>query len=193
MPESDNALGEFLRARRRLLAPEELGLVADDYRRRRQPGLRREELAFLAGVSSHYYARLERGEARHPSPAVLDALAAVLRLDAGATTHLHRLAQPVSRARTRARAASRRPERASPGLVRTPMSEPFYQNPQVLQRRSAAIPLGRIGSPEDMAQVVLFLASDRAAFVNGQEIIVDGGFEHMLMSLVPRPGFERGN
>ena len=44
-----------------------------------------------------------------------------------------------------------------------------------------------------MAQVVLFLASDRAGFVNGQEIIVDGGFEHMLMSLVPRPGYERGN
>jgi NAD(P)-dependent dehydrogenase (short-subunit alcohol dehydrogenase family) len=81
----------------------------------------------------------------------------------------------------------------SPGLVRTPMSETFYQDPQVLQRRSAAIPLGRIGTPEDMAQAVLFLASDRAGFVNGQEIIVDGGFEHMLMSLVPRPGFERGN
>jgi NAD(P)-dependent dehydrogenase (short-subunit alcohol dehydrogenase family) len=81
----------------------------------------------------------------------------------------------------------------SPGLVRTPMSETFYQDPQVLQRRSAAIPLGRIGAPEDMAQVVMFLASDRAGFVNGQEIIVDGGFEHMLMSLVPRPGFERGN
>jgi NAD(P)-dependent dehydrogenase (short-subunit alcohol dehydrogenase family) len=81
----------------------------------------------------------------------------------------------------------------SPGLVRTPMSEKFYQDPQVLQRRSTAIPLGRIGTPEDMAQVVLFLASDRAGFVNGQEIIVDGGFEHMLMSLVPRPGFERGN
>jgi NAD(P)-dependent dehydrogenase (short-subunit alcohol dehydrogenase family) len=81
----------------------------------------------------------------------------------------------------------------SPGLVRTPMSETFYRDPQALQRRSAAIPLGRIGSPEDMAQVVLFLASDRAEFVNGQEIIVDGGFEHMLMSLVPRPGFERGN
>jgi NAD(P)-dependent dehydrogenase (short-subunit alcohol dehydrogenase family) len=81
----------------------------------------------------------------------------------------------------------------SPGLVRTPMSEPFYQDPQVLQRRSAAIPLGRIGTPDDMAQTVLFLASDRASFVNGQEIIVDGGFEHMLMSLVPRPGYERGN
>jgi NAD(P)-dependent dehydrogenase (short-subunit alcohol dehydrogenase family) len=63
----------------------------------------------------------------------------------------------------------------------------------VAERRAAAIPLGRIGTPEDMAEVVLFLASDRAGFVNGQEIIVDGGFEHMLMSLVPRPGFERGN
>lgn len=81
----------------------------------------------------------------------------------------------------------------SPGLVRTPMSESFYQAPGVAERRAAAIPLGRVGSPEDMAQVVLFLASDRAGFVNGQEIIVDGGFEHMLMSLVPRPGFERTN
>jgi NAD(P)-dependent dehydrogenase (short-subunit alcohol dehydrogenase family) len=81
----------------------------------------------------------------------------------------------------------------SPGLVRTPMSETFYRDSEVLQRRSAAIPLGRIGTPDDMAQAVLYLASDRAAFVNGQEIIVDGGFEHMLMSLVPRPGFERGN
>jgi NAD(P)-dependent dehydrogenase (short-subunit alcohol dehydrogenase family) len=81
----------------------------------------------------------------------------------------------------------------SPGLVRTPMSESFYQTPGVAERRAAAIPVGRIGTPEDMAKVVLFLASDHAAFVNGQEIIVDGGFEHMLMSLVPRPGFERGN
>ncbi|HYZ23009.1 MAG TPA: SDR family oxidoreductase [Rhodopila sp.] len=81
----------------------------------------------------------------------------------------------------------------SPGLVRTPMSESFYQDPKISERRAAAIPLGRIGSPEDMADVVLFLASDRASYVNGQEIIVDGGFEHMLMSFVPRPGFERGN
>jgi glucose 1-dehydrogenase len=44
-----------------------------------------------------------------------------------------------------------------------------------------------------MAQVVLFLASDCAGFVNGQEVIVVGGFEHMLMNLVPRLGFERGN
>ena len=81
----------------------------------------------------------------------------------------------------------------SPGLVRTPMSESFYQAPGVTERRAAAIPLGRIGAPDDMAQVVLFLASDRAGYVNGQEIIVDGGFEHMLMSLIPRPGYERRN
>jgi NAD(P)-dependent dehydrogenase (short-subunit alcohol dehydrogenase family) len=81
----------------------------------------------------------------------------------------------------------------SPGMVRTPMSESFYQDEAVTQRRSAAVPLGRVATPEDMAQVVLFLASDRAGYVTGQEIIVDGGFEHMLMSLVPRPGFEKGN
>ena len=81
----------------------------------------------------------------------------------------------------------------SPGLVRTPMSESFYQDPAVAQRRAAAIPIGRIGTPQDMAQVVLFLASDRSGFVNGQEIVVDGGFAHMLMSLVPRPGFDRRN
>jgi NAD(P)-dependent dehydrogenase (short-subunit alcohol dehydrogenase family) len=81
----------------------------------------------------------------------------------------------------------------SPGMVRTPMSEAFYQDASVLQRRSATVPLGRVATPEDMADVALFLASERAGYVNGQEIIVDGGFEHMLMSLVPRPGFERGN
>jgi NAD(P)-dependent dehydrogenase (short-subunit alcohol dehydrogenase family) len=73
------------------------------------------------------------------------------------------------------------------------MSEQFYQAPGVAERRAAAIPLGRIATPEDMAEVALYLASDRAGFVTGQEVIVDGGFGHMLMSLVPRPGFERGN
>ena len=81
----------------------------------------------------------------------------------------------------------------SPGMVRTPMSESFYRDESVTERRAAAIPLGRVATPDDMAQVVLFRASGRAGYVNGQEIIVDGGFEHMLMSLVPRPGFEKGN
>lgn len=81
----------------------------------------------------------------------------------------------------------------SPGLVRTPMSEAFYQDATVAERRAKAIPLNRVATPDDMAQVIMFLASDRSAYVNGQEIIVDGGFEHMLMSFVPRPGFEKGN
>lgn len=77
----------------------------------------------------------------------------------------------------------------SPGLVRTPMSEAFYQSPGVLERREAVVPLRRVGTPADIADVVLFLASDRARYVTGQEIVVDGGFAHTLMSHVPRPGF----
>lgn len=77
----------------------------------------------------------------------------------------------------------------SPGLVRTPLSEAFYQAPGVLERRSEAIPLGRIARSEDIAEAVAFLASDRASYVTGQEIVVDGGYGQTLMSHVPRPGF----
>ncbi|VTU45350.1 3-oxoacyl-[acyl-carrier-protein] reductase FabG (plasmid) [Variovorax sp. SRS16] len=77
-----------------------------------------------------------------------------------------------------------------PGLIRTEMTESFYTQPGVEQRRSELIPSRRIGRPEDIAQAVLFLASDRASYVNGQEIVVDGGFGQMLSSLVPRAGFE---
>ena len=58
------------------------------------------------------------------------------------------------------------------------------------RRRSAMTASRRIGEPGDIADVVAFLASDRAAYVNGAEIVVDGGLESMLMDLVPRPGFE---
>lgn len=78
----------------------------------------------------------------------------------------------------------------SPGLVLTPMSEAFYANAEVKSAREAMVPSRRIGSPEDMADAVLFLASDRAAYINGQEIVVDGGLGQTLMSLVPRPGYE---
>jgi NAD(P)-dependent dehydrogenase (short-subunit alcohol dehydrogenase family) len=78
----------------------------------------------------------------------------------------------------------------SPGMVITPMSQSFYDTPGVTERRSAVIPSRRIGMPQDMADAILFLASDRASYVNGEEIIVDGGYANMLMNLVPRPGFE---
>lgn len=95
------ALGDYLRARRDLIRPEDVGLVAGD--RRRVPGLRREELALLAGISTDYYLRLEQGRDQHPSAQVLDALAEALQLDAEATAHLHRLARPTPRRRARPR------------------------------------------------------------------------------------------
>src|SRR3954447_23176970 len=84
------ALGDFLRARREQIRPEDVGL--DSGPRRRVPGLRREELAMLAGISVDYYLRLEQGRDEHPSAQVLDAIARALRLDVKATEHLHRLA-----------------------------------------------------------------------------------------------------
>jgi transcriptional regulator with XRE-family HTH domain len=64
-----------------------------DFGRRRATGLRREELATLAGVSSPYYTRLEQGRDRHPSPQILEAIGRALGLDEQAMAHLHRLAQ----------------------------------------------------------------------------------------------------
>ncbi|WP_123745715.1 helix-turn-helix transcriptional regulator [Saccharothrix texasensis] len=80
------ALGAFLRARRARVAPEHVGLAGG--RRRRVRGLRREELAQLAGISVDYYVRLEQGRATQPSPEVLDSLARALGLDAAERGHL---------------------------------------------------------------------------------------------------------
>ncbi|WP_432856339.1 helix-turn-helix transcriptional regulator [Amycolatopsis sp. CA-161197] len=88
----DNLLGDYLRARRELVSPEDVGLPAGG--RRRVRGLRREELALLAGISSDYYMRLEQGRDQNPSAQVLDALARVLGLDDDATDHLHSLTAP---------------------------------------------------------------------------------------------------
>jgi len=77
----------------------------------------------------------------------------------------------------------------SPGLIRTPMSEAFYAAPGVAERRAAIVPSRRVGTPEDIADAVLYLASERAAYVNGAEIAVDGAFNSILMDQVPRPGF----
>ncbi|MEY9894443.1 transcriptional regulator with XRE-family HTH domain [Catenulispora sp. MAP5-51] len=82
-------LGDFLRARREALKPHDVGLP--EHGRRRVPGLRREEVAMLAGVSSDYYIRLEQGRENSPSPQVLDAVALALKLDAESTDHLNRL------------------------------------------------------------------------------------------------------
>jgi transcriptional regulator with XRE-family HTH domain len=86
-------LGEFLRTRRGRLTPQDVGIVS--YGARRVPGLRREELAQLAGVSVTYYTRLEQGQSHQASDPVLDALARVLELTDDERVYLHNLARPV--------------------------------------------------------------------------------------------------
>ncbi|WP_036474939.1 helix-turn-helix transcriptional regulator [Mycobacterium sp. URHD0025] len=88
---SGNALGDYLRLRRGRVRPDDVGLVAGP--RRRVNGLRREELAALAGISADYYLRIEQGRNAHPSAQILDALARALRMDAAASAHLHQLAR----------------------------------------------------------------------------------------------------
>ena len=88
-------LGRYLKARRAQVRPEEAGLPAGAGVRR-TPGLRREELAVLAGVSVDYYIRLERGRETNPSPAVVDALGRALRLRGDAYERLHELAELAS-------------------------------------------------------------------------------------------------
>ena len=90
-----NALGEYLKLRRNQVRPEDVGIVAGP--RRRVQGLRREELAALAGMSADYYLRIEQGRHAHPSPQILDALARALRMDDAAAAHLHQLARAGTR------------------------------------------------------------------------------------------------
>jgi transcriptional regulator with XRE-family HTH domain len=101
----DNLLGDYLRARRELVQPGNVGLPAGGIRR--VSGLRREEVAMLAGISSDYYLRLEQGRDHNPSIQVLQALARVLQLDRAATDYLLGLAAPHPRQRRR------RPKRES--------------------------------------------------------------------------------
>ncbi|MFF1920591.1 helix-turn-helix transcriptional regulator [Streptomyces sp. NPDC058221] len=100
-------LSEFLRIRRARLKPGDVGLP-DVGRARRVPGLRREELAQLAGVSVAYYTRLEQGNSGNVSGEVLDAIARALRLSDTEHAHLTHLANPKTKKR---RAAAARPQR----------------------------------------------------------------------------------
>ena len=105
---AQNTLGEYLRARRELVDPKEVGLRVAGVRR--TPGLRREEVATLAGISADYYLRLEQGRDRNPSPQVLEALARVFGLDATATAYLLSLAaQRQAKGRARPRQETVRP------------------------------------------------------------------------------------
>ncbi|GHH88621.1 transcriptional regulator [Streptomyces capitiformicae] len=93
MVNAPSELGDFLRSRRAALRPEDVG-IAPHPARRRVTGLRREELAMLAGVSITHYTRLEQGRALSPSDSVLESIARTLRLTADEVAHLKTLARP---------------------------------------------------------------------------------------------------
>ncbi|WP_406184474.1 helix-turn-helix transcriptional regulator [Streptomyces sp. NBC_01006] len=134
-------LGEFLRSRRARLRPSDVGLP--DYgRHRRVPGLRREELAQLAGVSVAYYTRLEQGHGQNVSAEVLDAIARALRLDGTETAHLTHLARPRPR---RQRARQYRAEHVRPEL-RTLMDAMDGVPAYLLGRRQDVIGWNRLAA-----------------------------------------------
>ncbi len=113
-----NELGDFLRTRRAAVTPADVGLAA--WGARRVPGLRREELAQLAGISVNYYTRLEQGQSANAGDSIIESLARALRLDDDERAHLFALARPAPARRRRAAPA----ERPSGGAVRLLESMP---------------------------------------------------------------------
>lgn len=111
-----NDARDFLASRRGRITPEQVGIISGG--RRRVPGLRREEVAFLAGVSVDYYVRMERGNLAGVSPEILDAVAAALRLSDAETEHLHDLARAAGPATIRQRSRPAEPA-VRPSLQRT--------------------------------------------------------------------------
>ncbi|WP_236795342.1 helix-turn-helix transcriptional regulator [Amycolatopsis sp. GM8] len=133
-------LAEFLRSSRARVSPEELGLDQQQARRR-VPGLRREELAQLAGVSVDYYSRLEQGRSRSASAEVLDALATALRLDDAERQHLMDLARPGPARRKR----RSRPQRVDPATLRLiEMLDEVHSPAFILGRRLDVLAHNRI-------------------------------------------------
>jgi len=148
-----NDIAEFLSTRRAKITPEQAGLPS--YTKRRVPGLRREEVASLAGMSVEYYKRLERGNVSGASEPVLEGLVRALQLDDAERMHLFdvaRAANPVTPKRTRPvkqkiradRAAHPRPDRGAhhrpqrpPGLHRSQRARPCAVRPGLREPRAA--------------------------------------------------------
>jgi transcriptional regulator with XRE-family HTH domain len=151
--ENENGIRQFLATRRARLTPQQAGLP-DFGGRRRVPGLRREEVALLAGMSTEYYVRLERGNAKGVSEAVLEGISRALQLDDAERAHLHDL---VRAANTRTSALPRRSAQAQqvrPGMQQ--LLDAMTQVPAVVQNGRldivAANQLGRALFSELYAQ-----------------------------------------
>lgn len=174
-----NLLGEYLRARRQRVAPAVVGL--DVRGPRRVPGLRREEVAMLAGISSDYYLRLEQGRDRHPSAQVLTSLSRVLQLDASATAHLLALGAPRSAGTDGADAATPAVPATIGQLLRALSLPAFVEDEHfdVLESNAAARALSPAIVPGRNRVVSTFLDPDaRALFVDWDLVAAElvGGF-----------------
>src|SRR5246127_3155893 len=154
--ETSSGLATFLRARRELLKPADVGLP--DSERRRVEGLRREEVAMLAGISTEYYLKLEQGRDHQPSDQVLDGLARALQLDEDAATYLRELARPAVRRRRRSV-----PERVDPAvqtLIDSWSLTPTFvvnRNLTILASNHLALALSRVFTPGENILRATFL------------------------------------
>ncbi|TDD86202.1 XRE family transcriptional regulator [Actinomadura darangshiensis] len=165
---TSNELGDFLRARRARVLPSDAGLPAGTGLRR-TPGLRREELAALSGVSIDYYIRLEQGKELNPSSSVLDALAKALRLGGDEHAHLYALANHASRRTLPARHSPDRTVRPGmrlllenlrpcPAYLLSPISDVLAANPEAL-----ALYAGMDGWPEERRNTIRYVFLHPAA------------------------------
>lgn len=165
---NNNELGAFLRAQRARVTPGEAGLRTVGTRR--VAGLRREEVAVLAGVSADYYARLEQGRERAPSPQLMDAICRALLLGGDARDHVFRLARlaPTTRVTT---------EQPTPHLRQLlssfPRAAAYVVNPAFRVIAANDIATGLIAPAHHDSQVMQFMFLDPTArdyFVQWDEV-----------------------
>jgi transcriptional regulator with XRE-family HTH domain len=184
----DNRLGQYLAARRALVTPDQVGLPAGPHRR--VPGLRREEVALLAGISADYYLRLERGRDRNPSPQVLDAIARVLELEDVERSYLGDLTAQRPRRRR-----PQRPERVPDRLRRllTALDVPAFVEGRTLDVL-AANDLARALSPrlvpgQNRLRSLLLDPAERAFQQDWERAVVNtvAAFRHALGTDVDDP------
>lgn len=166
-------LGEYLKSRRAAIGPDDVGLTSSGVRR--VPGLRREEVALLAGVSVDYYGRLEQGRERSPSVQVLEALSAALRLDLDGRTHLFRLAGLAPRAEREPA-----PDHVDPALMR--LMEAWPDNPALVYNRAydilaanalASALFGELGAVGNLMQLVFTDPRARDFYANWEAVAAD--------------------
>jgi transcriptional regulator with XRE-family HTH domain len=168
--ETASALASFLRARRELVKPADVGLPDGD--RRRVEGLRREEVAMLAGISAEYYLRLEQGRDHQPSDHVLEGLARALQLDDDAATYLRELARPQPRRRRRPV-----PDRCDPAMQALidgwPVTAAFVanRNMTILASNPVARALSRFFAPGENILRAAFLEPELRTLYRDWEML----------------------